>query len=174
MADSDVEFVSSLFVVLSSALPYVFSQAIDSKATLFDDESDGDDDDEVATDPGSAGSDAKRCRVGTDQHAIIAVQSQLEEVFLKPATIGPALQACFAEEAGEEGTSAALHVCFAVEWILRASPSRLAPQGARRGMLNYIAFQDGSKALLTKMWNCLMVRSINHVLRGALFPAYLS
>ena len=158
MADSDIAFVHSFFTVLSSALPYVFSQEDDSGATLFDnDDSDGDDE-EVATDLGPAGGDAKRCRLGTDKHAIAAVQTQLEEALLKPATIGPALQACLAEGGGEDGMSAALHVCFAVEWILRASPSRLAPHGPRRGVLNFIAFQDGSKALLVKMWNCLAVR----------------
>ena len=163
MADSDVEFVGSFFTVLSSALPRVFSQAVDSRATLFDRESD--DDDEAATDPRLSGGDAKRCRIGTDQHAVAVLQNQLEEALLKPATIGPALQACFAETAGEEGIRAALHVCFAVEWILRASPSGLSPHGPRRGVLNFIAFQDGSKALLIKMWNCLAVRLAYHVLQ---------
>ena len=41
-------------MVLSSALPYVFSQAVDSRATLFDRESDDDDGDSCSTttDPG--------------------------------------------------------------------------------------------------------------------------
>lgn len=149
--------------MLSSALPYVFCKTIHSRTTLFDHESDVDEDEEAATDPGPPGGDAKRCRVGADQRAVAAVQNQLEEALLKPAMIGPVLQACFAEGRAEEGMSAALHVCFSVEWILRASPSRLSPHSARRTVLNSIAFQDGSKILLVKMWNCVAVRSVCNI-----------
>lgn len=154
---ADIEFVGAFFTVLSCALPHVFSQPVHSKVKLFDRDGDDDDDEDGSEPEPAAGGDVKRYRVGADQQAIVAAQTQLEAL-LKPATIGPALQACFAEGGGDDAMSAALHVCFAVEWILRASPSRLSPHGPRRGVLNFIAFQDGSKALLVKMWNCLTVR----------------
>ena len=75
VADSDIAFVHSFFTVLSSALPYVLSQEVDSKATLFDDDDSDGDDEEVATDLGPAGGDAKRCRLGTDQHAIVELEN---------------------------------------------------------------------------------------------------
>ena len=148
---ANVELVGALFTVLSWGLPHVFSGRAHAQSNLFDAEPDDEEEDEPTGEPeaGMAGGDAKRFRAGGGHDE--AVQARLEAL-LKPAIIGPVMKACFADT--ESGTaSAALHVCFAVEWILRASPSRLLPDGPRRGVLNLIAFQ--SKSLLPQMWECL-------------------
>ena len=166
----DIGLVASFFTVLSCGLPHVFSQPVHDRSSLFETEDD-DDDGSIEPEP-AAGGDAKRYRMGGGQQAMVAVQDQLEAL-MKPATIGPVIQAAFAD-AGDETTSAALHVCFAVEWILRASPSRLSPHGPRRGVLDLIAFQSGSKALLVNMWKCLTDGSAFELLQEGLLSGATS
>ena len=152
VSDCTAEFAGSFFFVLGAALPALLGRA-SGYTSLF---TDGDDDEEVDDDDDDGlemdGADAKRSRVAVGgSHN--SLRPQLEAL-IHPKVVGPVLETCFYSR----DRMPAQNVCYVVEWLLRNSSSKLSAKSPRLHLLNYVAFQTGTKALLLKMWGNFKVK----------------
>lgn len=153
-----MEYASSFFVALGAGLPYVLRRSRHGSPQLFDDADADDDGEDMEPEPDlSATSEAKRSCF--EDHRNSNTRLQLVAL-LKPQTLGPVLDLCFN---APSDTLALQHACFVVEGILRASPAKLSAAGPRLPLLNYIAFQTGTKAFLLKMWEALTVQTLSPI-----------